>query len=205
MQRIDLTGLRFGRLVVVQLDGSVNNKLMWMCLCDCGTTKKVIGASLRNGSTASCGCFQIEQTKKRRTLAVVGYPGAHSRVCVARGKASEHLCVDCGHPAGDWSYDGLDPQELTSQVHGFVLSYSLNITHYQPRCKSCHTRFDMAVKPRRKRNTGTHCSAGHEYDEANTYIAPNSEERRCRACNRINQRNCLARKAAVSLPALVNR
>lgn len=30
----------------------------------------------------------------------------------AEGKASDHACADCGKPARDRSYDGLDPDEV---------------------------------------------------------------------------------------------
>ena len=33
---IDLTGKRFGRLVVGSYIGSIRKKTMWLCLCDCG-------------------------------------------------------------------------------------------------------------------------------------------------------------------------
>lgn len=56
---IDLVGQRFGRLVVIKRDG-VNdprhNNIMWLCRCDCGTKKRILGQSLRNGDTSTCGC-----------------------------------------------------------------------------------------------------------------------------------------------------
>jgi hypothetical protein len=39
----------------------------------------------------------------------------------------------------------------------------------------------------------THCPQGHEYDEANTYIAPNGG-RSCRSCNRVRAAEYRARK-----------
>jgi len=57
---IDLTGQRFGRLVVVKLSdlktGKRNQKL-WECQCDCGKTAYVTSHSLRKGYTTSCGCY----------------------------------------------------------------------------------------------------------------------------------------------------
>ena len=50
---IDIKGQRFGKLVAVSYAG---NK-MWLCKCDCGNTKLVMGMNLRNGSTKSCGCI----------------------------------------------------------------------------------------------------------------------------------------------------
>lgn len=58
---IDLTGQRFGRLVVVCRAGSDSKKnAVWRCRCDCGTEKIINGSSLRNGRTKSCGCYNDE-------------------------------------------------------------------------------------------------------------------------------------------------
>lgn len=51
---------------------------------------------------------------------------------------------------------------------------------------------DMTAKGRHAELRVTHCPAGHEYDDANTYIRPQGK-RRCQACHRIEQR---ARKRA---------
>jgi len=59
---IDLTRKRFGQLTVIKRDSNVtpnrNNKVKWICKCDCGKTKSILGQSLRNSSTISCGCYQ---------------------------------------------------------------------------------------------------------------------------------------------------
>ncbi len=58
---LDLTGQRFGRLVVVKLAGrSACGHTMWSCRCDCGKTISTLGASLRAGKTTSCGCYHRE-------------------------------------------------------------------------------------------------------------------------------------------------
>lgn len=62
----DLTGMRFGRLTVVELvDDYVSPKgkhrKQYKCLCDCGTEKVIIGENLSRGLTLSCGCLQKER------------------------------------------------------------------------------------------------------------------------------------------------
>lgn len=52
----DLTGQRFGKLVVVERYGSVDNRASWKCKCDCGGWRIVCGRYLRNGSAVDCGC-----------------------------------------------------------------------------------------------------------------------------------------------------
>lgn len=63
----DLTGKRFGRLVVEKLyEGPRNLKhkvSLWVCKCDCGNTCIVQTGNLMNGHTRSCGCLQIENTR----------------------------------------------------------------------------------------------------------------------------------------------
>ena len=56
---IDLTGQRFGRLVVKELVPSDGRKgTFWLCQCDCGNTTVVAGQELRRGGTKSCGCLK---------------------------------------------------------------------------------------------------------------------------------------------------
>lgn len=70
-KKIDLTGQRFGRLVVVkESEHRIKGNITWECLCDCGNRKDVIGKSLKSGNTKSCGCLGKEHitdiNKKRK-------------------------------------------------------------------------------------------------------------------------------------------
>lgn len=57
----DLTGQRFGRLEVIEQAGRSKSKhIMWLCRCDCGKRKVVMGNHLTSGRTKSCGCFMDE-------------------------------------------------------------------------------------------------------------------------------------------------
>lgn len=61
---IDMTGQRFGRLLVLERDGSTKHgTAIFSCQCDCGNKKSVRGTLLRNGSTQSCGCLNRERTR----------------------------------------------------------------------------------------------------------------------------------------------
>jgi len=52
---------RFGRLTVKSLfSRDRNHNKRWLCLCDCGNEKVVLGDKLKNGNTKSCGCYQTE-------------------------------------------------------------------------------------------------------------------------------------------------
>lgn len=57
----DLTGKRFGRLVVLGWAGySRNHNPVWVCRCECGTEKTNSASNLRSGNILSCGCLNAE-------------------------------------------------------------------------------------------------------------------------------------------------
>ena len=61
----DLTGQRFGRLVVIRRSGTTRQGVAtWFCLCDCGNERIVSGASMRKGHSNSCGCLRDEIVAK---------------------------------------------------------------------------------------------------------------------------------------------
>lgn len=70
----------------------------------------------------------------------------HKRLFRKRGAASSYSCVDCGGKAREWSYDGLDPDQLIDRARGWELAYSLELSHYVPRCSSCHRLLDIAIR-----------------------------------------------------------
>lgn len=62
---IDLTGQRFGKLIVIKrVENDKSNSTQWLCKCDCGKLKKVSGRHLKDNSTKSCGCLKSEIIKK---------------------------------------------------------------------------------------------------------------------------------------------
>ena len=64
MKLIDLTGKRFGRLIVKERSGTSKSGVpLWRCVCDCGKETLVRGQSLRDGITKSCGCLHEEMMK----------------------------------------------------------------------------------------------------------------------------------------------
>lgn len=63
---IDLTGQRFGRLIVLAKSNSKQGgKTWWTCRCDCGKILDVWSVYLRNGTTKSCGCLSRELSSYR--------------------------------------------------------------------------------------------------------------------------------------------
>ena len=54
---IDITGNVYGKLTVINCAGKLDGRrYYWNCKCECGKEICVLGTSLRNGNTKSCGC-----------------------------------------------------------------------------------------------------------------------------------------------------
>ena len=71
-KKIDLTGMRRGRLVVIREVGRDKwGKVLWLCRClgkngnDCGKEVVVRGDHLRSENTQSCGCLQRELVREQ--------------------------------------------------------------------------------------------------------------------------------------------
>lgn len=74
---VDLTGKRFGRWAVErQADDLVYQSIVngkprtarysqWLCKCDCGAEKVVLGTNLTRGRSKSCGCYKLEVLKQQ--------------------------------------------------------------------------------------------------------------------------------------------
>lgn len=65
---IDLTGQQFGRWTALYYCGL--NRIRqpsWFCRCECGESKPVVGATLRNGTSTGCGCQKGSRVRKRIT------------------------------------------------------------------------------------------------------------------------------------------
>ncbi len=65
-ERIDELGKLYGRLRVREFAGNnERGQATWKCSCECGNTKVITGALLRNGTTRSCGCLATDFGKNR--------------------------------------------------------------------------------------------------------------------------------------------
>lgn len=66
---IDLTGQRYGRLMVKEYRGVISGKTHWLCECDCGNTIVTSSNCLRRGVTRSCGCIRKENASSQAKAA----------------------------------------------------------------------------------------------------------------------------------------
>lgn len=115
----DLTGLRFGRLTVVSRSGSNDRgRATWLCVCDCGRDKVILGSNLVQGKSLSCKCIANEIASERamkrnykhggaarsgQTSEYVSWTSMHARCKYECVRSSEHylgrgitVCDDWG-------------------------------------------------------------------------------------------------------------
>ena len=66
---IDLTGQTFEYLTVLERgENTADGHAQWVCQCKCGNKKTILGKSLRNGHSKSCGCLKKEKPSRLKDL-----------------------------------------------------------------------------------------------------------------------------------------
>ncbi len=101
---IDLSGQRFGKLVVVRMDDKDINDhrgVRWICKCDCGNEISVLSGRLRSGQTKSCGCSRYD-AKEYKKPDLVGQKFTRWTVLkkdeTKKGKGTFYICrCECGN------------------------------------------------------------------------------------------------------------
>lgn len=61
---VNLTGQRYGRLIVIERAPNRGQKVCWRCICDCGKETTVQTFNLVFGCTCSCGCYRRERASQ---------------------------------------------------------------------------------------------------------------------------------------------
>lgn len=105
----DLTGKRFGKLVVLaevpKEERKNSKKVEWLCQCDCGKTTKVVTNYLNSGHTTSCGCRRKEAMSESMSLNLIGLKFGQLLVIEKTDKRASDGCIiwkcqcDCGNIA----------------------------------------------------------------------------------------------------------
>lgn len=89
---IDITGQKFNRLTVIErAENSPQGRARWLCECECGKRKIIMGSQLRNGSVKSCGCLQKE--KAADIMQKVQKIGSQKRLNDLTGQTFGYLTV----------------------------------------------------------------------------------------------------------------
>jgi hypothetical protein len=64
---IDLTGRRFGFLIVISKASVKNGRIFWLCRCCCGEEREIAASRLTTGNTKSCGCQKNNMIAQSKT------------------------------------------------------------------------------------------------------------------------------------------
>lgn len=142
---VNLTEQRFGRLTVIAEAPRLRPRVRrWECVCDCGKTKIVNQADLRNGNTRSCGCLQAQHRANVAQIALKTRNGFTNHPLFVTWRNMMDRC----YKTSDRSYKnyggrGITVCERWHQVENFIA--------------------DMGAKPfpkatlERKNNDGNYC------------------------------------------------
>jgi len=146
----DLIGLRFHKLVVVELDGNRNGTRYWKCQCDCGSIVYRSTSVLNANRTKSCGGCFIDGPSRNRgpkngitpynripndRLFVKGrkfIPSMKARII--QEKLLAYRC-QCGN-IGEWNGEELVLQ--LDHIDGDRTNNTLN--NFRFLCPNCHTQ-----------------------------------------------------------------
>lgn len=163
-RNIDITGNRYGRLVVVSRATSTKNRTRWFCQCDCGGTCLSTGKTLRQGKKKSCGCIKREQSREHVKVL------HENRTLPAGEGARNHL---------------MSIYRLGANRRGF--EFSLTVEEFTKLTSgNCHYCGDAPSKSHK----GVTCSTVYIYNGIDRvesgvgYVAPNCVSC-CTMCNRM--------------------
>lgn len=149
----DITGRRFGRLVVTAFCDTVRGhgyaRARWHCLCDCGATTISYSTHLLAGQAMSCGCIQATHRmsnspeykiwtgilKRCRNCSSIAFPLYGARGIEVRYANFDEFFADVGRrPGPDYSVDRIN-----------------NDGHYEPGNCRWATRVEQTNNTRRNR------------------------------------------------------
>lgn len=64
------SGARYGRLTVADREPEIRSThLSYYCVCDCGNSLFVSASKLRTRHTKSCGCYRVDEARKKLPMA----------------------------------------------------------------------------------------------------------------------------------------
>jgi hypothetical protein len=95
MSRINLSGQKFGRWVVLSFANIQKQKKYWVCRCECGVVKTVQGVNMIRGLSKSCGCLRRQKIQECNNIKKVTLSSAKSSALHALRQAasSRKLCL----------------------------------------------------------------------------------------------------------------
>lgn len=142
----DLSGLPFGRLVVLRYAGNRGSggHAYWVCLCNCGKEVDVRGSHLRYGTVKSCGCLNIEVARELLTVYANSDNHKGKGNPMWRGDEAKYSSIHC------WlNRNGVKKKcqfcKSTKNLDFALIAgftHSHNLKRYMVLCRGCHIKYD---------------------------------------------------------------
>lgn len=109
-KKIDRTGMRIGKLVILEPTEkrTASREVIWLAKCDCGNICEIRGDDIRNGSKKSCGCSKYNDIKKalQNHTHLEGKRFGKLIVIQRDFESGEWLCqCDCGRQTSLTTYE----------------------------------------------------------------------------------------------------
>ena len=125
-KKIDLTGQRFGRLLVLYECGrSKGGNVLWKCRCECGNECVVSSNDLRKQHTQSCGCLNRDRVRECSTIH--GLTTKHMRLYTSIRSHFKCISKGCSGYQG-WTIDPRYPNNAQG-----VANFCLDLIELQPK------------------------------------------------------------------------
>lgn len=192
---IDLSGQRFGRLVVKRRGPNLGNRVSWIVECDCGRVKTVRRGALNSGATVSCGCYAREfagnathgmtKTKEYSTWLNMKARCLNPNTAQFADYGGRGITV-----CKDWigSFDAFYTHVGAAPTPDHSIDRINNDGDYEPGNVRWATRLEQAQNKRPQR-LKPRCRAGHD----NWHQLPDGQ-RRCQTCNTLARRRYVAKR-----------
>ncbi len=119
--RNDLTGREFDRLTAqFPVGTNKEGRRIWRCQCKCGNLVDVTSCSLRDRTTRSCGCLQVDLARKRwwRGHSEIGLGFWNNVVKHAEARDLPFSITI------EYAWDLFLPQDRRCAISGFPLKFS---------------------------------------------------------------------------------
>lgn len=161
----DLSGKIFGKLSVIKKHEkrSINNRVLWECLCECGNVCIISGDQLNRGSkggngipTRSCGCLRNNAHNKIKDREIAMWRRLYKSTVIKRSKKSGYNsdityekflelskseCHYCGLINSNYYKDSCESSDFILYYNGLDrIDSSIGYYHYNvvPCCRYCN-------------------------------------------------------------------
>ena len=147
-KKLNLTGQRYGKLIVIGPAENIGNRTAWRCSCDCGGEIVAKTVHLRAGKVKSCGCSKEAHSADALGLHYV-----------------DGTCVEMlrKNPVRSNNHSGVTGVDWRKRSRRWRASICFKGTRYN---LGEYEKFEDAVRARKEAEARTHGSFLATYDAA---------------------------------------